>query len=127
MPLSALRVLDCSRGLPGAYCVKMLVDAGAEVIRIEPPEGSPLRRYGVIDDRPADQCADAPLFRFLAASTRSVVGRTEDVLTLAGRADLVVHDGTVSAEVRHLLTELNPRLIVVSLTDFGTEGPWADR
>ena len=43
-PLSGLRVADLSAGIAGGYCTKVLADGGAEVIKLEPPEGDRLRR-----------------------------------------------------------------------------------
>ena len=44
-PLAHLRVIDFSTGIPGAYCTKLLADAGVDVIKVEPPGGDPLRAY----------------------------------------------------------------------------------
>ena len=43
-PVEGLRVLDLSDRIAGAYCTKLLVDVGAEVVKLEPPEGDPLRQ-----------------------------------------------------------------------------------
>ena len=43
--LTDLQVVDCSSGIPAGYCAKLLGDAGAEVIKVESPEGDPLRRW----------------------------------------------------------------------------------
>ena len=43
-PLAGLRIVDLTTGLAGPYCSKLLVDAGAEVIKVEPPGGDPMRR-----------------------------------------------------------------------------------
>src|SRR5437867_3530589 len=43
--LTDLQVVDCSSGIPGGYCAKLLTGAGAEVIKVEAPDGDPLRRW----------------------------------------------------------------------------------
>lgn len=109
MVLDGLRVLDLSRGIAGPYCTKLLADAGAEVVMVEPAAGHPERRRS-----PA-------LFDFLHTSKQSVglaVGRR-----LAPAADVMVVDGLppswATPGLRHqVLTTLSP---------FGTDGPWAGR
>jgi len=46
-PLAGLRIVDLTTGLAGPYCSKLLVDQGAEVIKVEPPGGDPMRRWSV--------------------------------------------------------------------------------
>ncbi len=43
--LTDLQVVDCSSGISGGYCAKLLTGAGAEVIKVESPDGDPLRRW----------------------------------------------------------------------------------
>jgi hypothetical protein len=67
--LTDLQVVDCSSGIPGGYCAKLLGDAGADVVKIEPPDGDPLRRwtnqgYWAGADPRADDGGGA-LFQFL--------------------------------------------------------------
>ena len=45
LPLADYTVVDLSIGIAGAYCTKLLADGGADVIKVEPPEGDPLRRW----------------------------------------------------------------------------------
>ena len=71
--LEGLRVLDLSDDVAGAYCAKLLSDAGASVTRVEQPEGHSLRRWSVNGDVGIDGDADGALFRFLASSQESLV------------------------------------------------------
>jgi crotonobetainyl-CoA:carnitine CoA-transferase CaiB-like acyl-CoA transferase len=95
-PLDGVRVVDLSSGIAGPYCTKLLADAGAEVLKIEPPDGGdPLRRWSASGcSLPAGE--DGALFRFLNTSKRSAAvdcttaaGRAQ-VLALMADADLVV-------------------------------------
>ncbi len=65
-PLSGLRVVDLSTWIGGAYCTKLLADGGAEVIKVEAPDGDPLRRWSASGAviAPGD---DGALFNFLHA------------------------------------------------------------
>ena len=92
-----LRVLDLSTGIAGAYCTKLLTDAGAAVDKLEPPSGDPLRRFTASGtELPAGE--DGALFQYLAAGKRSIAldARSADdrerILALAAGADLVVED-----------------------------------
>src|SRR4051794_34162435 len=71
-PLDDLRVVDLSSGIAGAYCTKLLADAGADVVKVEGPSGDPLRRWSASGATIADD-EDGALFNHLAASKRSVV------------------------------------------------------
>ena len=119
LPLSGLRVVDLSTWIAGAYCTKLLVDAGAEVIKVETPEGDPLRRWSASgSDIPAG--SDGALFNFLAGSKQSVlIG--DDLEELLASADVAVC--SAPGELRRT----HPDLIVTSITPFGLEGPWRDR
>ena len=65
--LTGLRVVDCSTEIAGGYCTKLLADAGADVVKVEPPAGDPLRQW-----------KSGALFEFLHTSKRSVIGTTDD-------------------------------------------------
>ncbi len=121
-PVEGLRVLDASDRIAGAYCTKLLVDAGAEVVKLETPEGDPLRREGA-------------LFSYLCAGTRSVVAGLDDRDTLAELvrwSDAVVltcgrRAAMSAARDPDALTAVHPGVLVVSVTDFGWSGPWEER
>ncbi|HEV2370028.1 MAG TPA: CoA transferase, partial [Acidimicrobiales bacterium] len=132
-PLASLRVVELSnglappRGLVGygtPYAGKLFADAGADVWLVEPPDGDPLRRWSASG---ADVGDAGALFRFLAASKRSMVGAlgAGPVAELIAGADLVIESlpaGTV--EGAGLLDQ--PGLVVLSLSPFG-RGSWQDR
>src|SRR3546814_8499692 len=63
-PLSDHLVVDLSSGIAGAYCTKLLADGGAEVVKAEPPEGDPLRRWSASGANIPDG-DDGALFTFL--------------------------------------------------------------
>jgi crotonobetainyl-CoA:carnitine CoA-transferase CaiB-like acyl-CoA transferase len=107
--LSGTRVLDRTGDIAGPYCTKLLADAGADVVRVEPAGGDPLRRS-----------RSGALFAFLNASKRSVT----EVGDLEVGADLLVTDGPIALE---RLWDANPTLVVVTITPFGADGPWSGR
>ncbi|MGH3576975.1 MAG: CoA transferase, partial [Mycobacterium sp.] len=61
-----MRVVEISDRIAGSYCGKLLVDAGAEVRKIEPPQGDPLRRFSA-SCSPIPSGTDSPLFSYLNA------------------------------------------------------------
>src|SRR5438094_164933 len=86
--LADTRVLDLSTGIAGGYLTKLMADAGADVVKVEPQGGDPWRRRF----RGEPTAEDAALFRYLHAGKRSVVGEISDahVEDLLAGADLVV-------------------------------------
>ena len=121
-PLAGLTVIDLSTTLPGAQATQFLADAGADVILVEGPEGSPLR-------------AD-PGWPGLLRGKRSVVldlhaGDNRAALGgLLRQADVLVTTMRPAAAVRlgltpELLAARYPRLVAAMITGWGTRGPWA--
>lgn len=136
-PLAGWRVADLSCGIGGGYCTKLLVDGGATVVKLEPPEGDPLRRWTASGQALGDG-EDGALFRFLAAGKRSVVVDPLDRDCLArARAVLAEADAIVWSPGSRLaahpelqpaaLRSALPGAIVTAITPFGLTGPWADR
>ncbi len=136
-PLSGFLVVDLSTWIGGAYCTKLLADGGADVIKVESPEGDPLRRWSASGAAiPAED--DGALFNFLAASKRSVVidgtetGGLDALHGLLHSADAVVWSrgsplaAQPSLDPRAVL-RAHPHLMVTSITPFGLEGPWSDK
>ena len=126
-PLDDLRVVEISDRIAGAYCGKLLTDAGADVIKVESLDGDGLRRR-TMTDAPVDT-GDAPLFSYLNAGKRSVTRCSAQLL--AG-ADIVVVTGA-QADAHacgvdvHELLRAAPGCIVVTISDFGWTGPWSHR
>ncbi|MGH3677273.1 MAG: CaiB/BaiF CoA transferase family protein [Mycobacterium sp.] len=132
-PLDGYVVVELSTGIAGAYCTKLLADGGADVIKVEPPEGDPLRRWTASG---AAVDGDGALFSFLAGAKHSVVADPETdvdlVNGLLGYADAVVWSrGSKVAEHQAFsppaIHRAHPHLTVTSITPFGLDGPWCDR
>jgi crotonobetainyl-CoA:carnitine CoA-transferase CaiB-like acyl-CoA transferase len=132
-PLDDVRVAEISDRIAGSYCGKLLVDAGAEVRKIEPPQGDPLRRYSASCSSIPDG-TNSPLFGYLNAGKRSLTwsGSDERVRDVVAGADIVVVTANparafeMDIDPRRLLTD-NPQAVVVTISDFGWTGPYADR
>ncbi|OBJ36037.1 CaiB/BaiF CoA-transferase family protein [Mycobacterium colombiense] len=136
-PLDGYTVIDLSTGIAGAYSTKLLADGGADVVKIESPEGDPLRRWSASGSTiPAG--GDGALFSFLAGAKHSVVADLADdadaelVNRLLASADAVVWSaGSKVAEHPGFMPDAihrrYPHLTVTSITPFGLEGPWRDR
>ncbi|MFM8368442.1 MAG: CaiB/BaiF CoA transferase family protein [Chloroflexota bacterium] len=131
-PLQNIRVLDLSRVLAGPYCTMVLGDLGAEVIKVEPPEGDETRGWG-----PPFAEGESAYYLCVNRNKRSMVvnlktdeGR-EILRELAMQSDVLVENfrpGTLKKfgldfETLH---KLNPRLIYCSISGFGQTGPLKD-
>ncbi len=131
-PLHGYTVVELSTGVAGAYCTKLLADGGAQVIKVEAPQGDPLRRWSASGAH-IESGSDGGLFAFLAGSKHSVVahpGDREFADSLLAAADAVVWSrGSAVAEsfTPAALRESHPHLVVTSITPFGLDGPWHDR
>ncbi len=133
--LAPYRVLDLTDGR-GLLCGKMLADLGADVVQVERPGGSPARKIGPFyKDEPG---AERSLFWWAyCANKRGVtldLGTTDGAALfrrLVGQADFVIESGD-PGQMASLglgypeLRDLNPRLVMVSITAFGQDGPYAD-
>ena len=137
-PLEGLSVLDLTTTLAGSYCTKLWVDAGADVLKMEPPAGDPLRRRRVVGS-PAPTGDHSPLSSFLHAGKGSIVadlthagGPGRESSTSPRSADLLVESADPGALAAlglgpRDLRAANPELTIVSITPFGQTGPWAQR
>ena len=131
-PLSGVRVLDLSAYIAGPYGCTMLADQGAEVIKIEPPEGDNLRQY------PSTLMTESRAFigvnrskRGIAIDLKSVPGQAL-LMRLVRDADVLVHNFRPGVPARlgasHAqLAAINPRLIYCAVTGYGESGPLKDK
>jgi crotonobetainyl-CoA:carnitine CoA-transferase CaiB-like acyl-CoA transferase len=132
MQLDGIRVIDLTRIISGPFCTALLADLGAEVIKVETPEGDPLRAQGEIVNGLSWYFA---LYnrnkRSVVLDLRSEAGR-EALASLIATADVLAENfrpGVLAGMgfPPERLRALNPRLVTVSISGFGMEGPIADR
>ncbi len=136
-PLEGERVVAFTTGIAGGYAAKVLRDAGAEVVTVEPPGGDSFRTYSA-SGTPASVADPAPLYRFLHGGQASRVAdpsKPDDVravLDLVTGADGVVWTpGTGIGDHPDLAPEAlaaaAPAATVVALTPYGLSTPWTGR
>ncbi|VIO78013.1 Acetyl-CoA:oxalate CoA-transferase [Bradyrhizobium ivorense] len=131
-PLAGVRVLDFSIMLAGPYCARLLADVGAEVIKIEPPEGDDMRLRTPLRE------GHSTYFGQLNAGKRSLAldlknaDAIELVHRLVAETDILVENFRPGVMDRlglgyEALREINPRLIYCSISGYGQSGPAAER
>ena len=132
MHLQGVRIVDLTRILSGPFCTLLLADMGADVLKVEPPGGDPLRAQGVmVEGLSWYFAAFNRNKRSLVVNLRSARGR-EVLRRLLATADVVVDNFRpgVMADMGFdwpRLSELRPGIIQTSLSGFGERGPYADR
>lgn len=130
-PLSGIRVLDMSRVLAGPYCTMMLGDLGADVIKVESPEGDDTRRWG-----PPYQGGESAYYLSCNRNKRSIVldltieTDRATALRLARRSDVLVENFRMGTMERwglgyERLAEVKPALVYCSISGYGRTGPLA--
>ncbi len=131
-PLAGIRVLDLTRVLAGPHATRMLCDLGAEVIKLEPPEGDITRttwpRVNSISSYFAQQNAGK---RCISLDLDHEAGRAL-VLQLVDQVDVVVENFRPGVLDRlglgwDVLRARNPRLVLASVSGYGQTGPWVHR
>ncbi|HUG48464.1 MAG TPA: CoA transferase, partial [Candidatus Limnocylindria bacterium] len=136
-PLAGLRVCDLSTVLAGPYCTMVLGDLGADVIKVEPPDGDATRHWGPPWVGPGGEGEHDRVAAYYLAVNRNkrsllldlrreegheVVGR------LIGRSDVLVENFRPGGLARLGLDEselerLNPRLVHLAISGYGPDGP----
>jgi crotonobetainyl-CoA:carnitine CoA-transferase CaiB-like acyl-CoA transferase len=131
-PLTGIRVLEIGSTVAGPFCGRMLADFGAEVIKVEPSEGDPVRTMGQQHD--GHSLYAASIFRnkkLMSIDLRRPEGHAL-VRELAVKSDIVVENfkpGTLEGWGLgwEQLSSLNPRLVMVRISGYGQDGPYATR
>jgi crotonobetainyl-CoA:carnitine CoA-transferase CaiB-like acyl-CoA transferase len=132
-PLHGLRVLDLTSMVLGPYATQILADYGADVVKVEPPQGD-LMRTGGAQKNPGM----GALYLHLNRNKRSVVldlkqpAARQALLRLCENADVLVHNNRPAAMRRLQLGDtdvrkVNPRMIYVCLFGYGETGPYAGK
>mgnify|MGYP001577328452 CR=1 FL=1 len=132
MPLTGLKVLDLTRVVSGPFCSMLLADFGADVIKVEAPDGDPSRVTGILG------AGENPYFVNLNRNKRTITidmkqerGK-EIVRRMALASDVLVENFRPGVMDRlglgyKVLSALNPALIYAAITGFGKTGPYKDR
>ena len=139
-PLTGIVVADCSTVLAGPYCTMLLADLGADVLKVEPPEGDATRGWGppwvAAGAAGPDDPGTAAYYLAVNRNKRSI---RLDLRTAAGaevlgrllrRADVLVENFRVGGFARlgfgdEVLASLNPRLVHLAISGYGPDGPEA--
>jgi crotonobetainyl-CoA:carnitine CoA-transferase CaiB-like acyl-CoA transferase len=136
-PLHGIKVIELARILAGPWAGQTLADLGADVIKVEAPEGDDTRRWGPpFIDRDGDR--SAAYFHATNRGKRSIIcdfrtAEGQDVVRkLIVDADVVIENFKVGGLAKYgldwpSLQAINPRLIYCSITGFGQTGPYAHR
>jgi len=131
-PLHGLRVLDFSTTIAGPHCSRLLADMGADVVKVESPEGDLMR------SRPVQRDGAGTMFGQLNAGKRSIVldlKRPESIAAikkLAAKVDVVLENYRPGVMKRlgidyPELAKVNPRLVYCAISGYGQTGPAAGR
>ncbi|MRX50905.1 CoA transferase [Paracoccus sp. S-4012] len=140
-PLEGLRVVELARILAGPWAGQVLADLGAEVVKVEAPEGDDTRSWGppfITREGDGPEGRSAAYFHAANRGKRSVIAdfRTPEgqarVRELVAGADILIENFKLGGLAKYgldweSLRAVNPRLIYCSITGFGQDGPYAAR
>lgn len=137
-PLAGLKVVDLARVLAGPFAAQTLADLGAEVVKVESPEGDDTRKWGPPWIDRDDGSRDAAYFHSCNRGKQGIVADFRDaddlafVKQLCTDADVVIENFKTGTLARFgldyaSLSASNPRLVYCSITGFGHTGPYAHR
>ncbi len=129
-PLAGLKVVELGHYIAGPFCTRILADLGAEVVKVEPPGGDPVRGWGAAKD------GYSVWFSIHGRNKLSVeldLKKQRDIaLKLAARADVLV-ENLRAGQLERLglgpdaLHAVNPRLVIARISGYGQDGPYRDK
>ncbi len=134
--LEGLTVIELGQGVSAPYCAKLFADYGADVVKVEPPGGDLARHWGPFPGDTPDP-EKSGLFFFLNTNKRGIV---LDVTTPAGRDELLALIACADVLIENhrpsdldawgldyeSIADVNPNLVMISITPFGQTGPYRD-
>ncbi len=131
-PLAGLKVLDMSRVLAGPFAGRMLCDLGADVVKLEPPEGDITRLWGASVNGVSGYFNQQNAGKRGLCVDLSLPEGVELVRALAAVADVLVENFRPDVMGRlglsyEVLSAINPRLVMLSISGFGADGPESRR
>lgn len=131
-PLAGVRVLDLSRVLSGPFAGRLLADLGADVVKLEPPEGDVTRLWGDVRHGLSGFYTQQNVGKRNVCVDLKAPGGADLALRLATVADVVVENFRPGVLARlglgwEALSAANPRLVLLSISGFGQTGPYANR
>src|SRR5262245_27699955 len=126
LPLAGLRLVDFSMFVPGPFATSILADLGAEVTKVEPPQGDPGRSYVPVQFNTENRNKRSFAIDLKSPAAKEIVGR------LAAMAQVVI-EGFRPGVAKRLgidyesLRKHNPKLVYCSISGYGQTGPWRER
>jgi Predicted acyl-CoA transferases/carnitine dehydratase len=130
-PLAGIRVLDFTRVVAGPLATRILADQGAEVIKVEPPEGDLSRTFPpLLENEITPYFAQQNAGKLFCSFDLSHDETPQLVAELATKCDVIVENFRPGVMAKYgldyeTLSKKNPRLVYCSITGFGQTGPWA--
>jgi CoA:oxalate CoA-transferase len=131
-PLDGIRVLDLSRVLAGPHCTRLLHDLGAEVIKVEPPEGDLVRFASMRKNSLSAYAVQQNIGKKNLSLDLSKQQAVELLLRMVPNMDVFVENFRPGVIGRlglgyDTVSEINPRIVYLSISGYGQSGPWSDR
>lgn len=126
--LKDVRVVDYSTTIAGNYTAKLLADAGAEVVKVEPTGGEPMRHWTACGHA-VDASAGSALFQFLNTSKQSVTPEAgeDQIHRLLLGADLVINTASPQDFNPTEFCDRHPDTVLLTITPYGHSGPYKNR